>query len=476
MATMTGSQTPTTAVTLPYERTLGAQAVEFYNSTGRTALPWQEKQINDILAVNDEGLYVHMNYGLEVPRRNGKNEVIAMRELFGLQIGERMCHTAHRTTTSNSAFRRLYQLLNDAGYQECTRKKKKMPEHSFFASKQYGLESIQLTDGGTIFFRTRTNNGGLGEGFDLLVIDEAQEYTEKQQSALVYTVSDSKNPQTIFTGTPPTAISAGNVFPKMRKQAIEGQLDATGWAEWSLDDIPTDPLNVELWAKTNPSFGYILTERNVKQEFKGDLIDFGIQRLGVWISYNQKSVFSPAEWDELKAAPFPNLEKERYLAVKYGKDGQNVALSIASKTTDGRIFVEAIDCSPIRAGNGWLYQYFHNPNVVAVAIDGQNGQALLAKEMQDRGFVKPCLPTVAEIVAAGAMFEQQFYAKKLCHSGQKTLKEVVTHCDHRPIGSNGGFGYKSIDDSLDIAILDSAVLAVWLCATAKVVKKQRVRY
>ena len=118
MATKTGSQTPTTAVTLPYERTLGAQAVEFYNSTGRTALPWQEKQINDILAVNEDGLYVHMNYGLEVPRRNGKNEVIAMRELFGLQTGERMCHTAHRTTTSNSAVRRLYQLLNDAGYQE----------------------------------------------------------------------------------------------------------------------------------------------------------------------------------------------------------------------------------------------------------------------------------------------------------------------------------------------------------------------
>lgn len=33
-------------------------------------------------------------------------------------------------------------------------------------------------------FRTRTSTDGLDEGFDLLVIDEAQEYTEDQESAL----------------------------------------------------------------------------------------------------------------------------------------------------------------------------------------------------------------------------------------------------------------------------------------------------
>ncbi|NLY87361.1 MAG: hypothetical protein GX083_02280 [Clostridiales bacterium] len=33
-------------------------------------------------------------------------------------------------------------------------------------------------------FRTRSSKGGLGEGFDLLVIDEAQEYTDDQESAI----------------------------------------------------------------------------------------------------------------------------------------------------------------------------------------------------------------------------------------------------------------------------------------------------
>ena len=37
-----GRQTPTQSVTLPYSSTHGAEAIEIYNSTGRTAQEWQE--------------------------------------------------------------------------------------------------------------------------------------------------------------------------------------------------------------------------------------------------------------------------------------------------------------------------------------------------------------------------------------------------------------------------------------------------
>lgn len=471
------NQSPTTAVILPYKETHGKDALFLYSKTGRTAQEWQENLINALLAVNDDGLYTHMNFGIEVPRRNGKNEIAVMRELYGLFAGERMCHTAHRTTTSNSAFRRLYKLLLDSGYEEHNRKKKDIGEGTFYASKQYGLECIEIPDGGSVYFRTRTNNGGLGEGFDLLIIDEAQEYTEKQQSALVYTVSDSKNPQTIFFGTPPTAISCGDVFPKMRKEVTTGGMKDAGWAEWSLDEIPANPLDVDLWYRTNPSLGTILTERNVTAEYKGDDIDFGIQRLGVWITYNQKSEISAAEWEALKVDQMPKLQDKRYIGVKYGKDGKNVAMSIAAKTTDGRVFVEVIDCTTIRAGNGWMYEYFNNPKLAGIAIDGQNGQLILAEELKTRGFkVKPKLPTVADFVTACAMFEKSFYAKTIVHTGQQGLADVVSHCEKRAIGSNGGFGYRSIDTSCDIAVMDSMILAHWLCVTAKEAKKQTISY
>ena len=72
-----------------------------------------------------------------------------------------------------------------------------------------GRECIRLKYGeGRIEFRTRSSKGGLGEGFDLLVIDEAQEYTDDQESALKYVVSDSANPQTLLCRPTSTARAA----------------------------------------------------------------------------------------------------------------------------------------------------------------------------------------------------------------------------------------------------------------------------
>lgn len=217
-----GRQTPTQSVVLPYKNTRGNEAVELYSETGRAAQEWQSLLLYDILAVNDDGLWTHTKFGYSVPRRNGKNEIVAIREFFGLINGEKILHTAHRTTTSSSASKRLAKFLSDAGYTEVIRVKKDQKyEKAYTYSKQFGLERITLLGdgGGSCDFRTRSSKGGLGEGFDLLIIDEAQEYQDDQESALKYVVTDSKNPQTLFCGTPPTPVSSGTVFMKMRNEA-----------------------------------------------------------------------------------------------------------------------------------------------------------------------------------------------------------------------------------------------------------------
>lgn len=469
----TGSQTPTSLKVLPYKQHKAKPAVRLYRESGRKEYPWQEMQIKHITAVNRQGLWTHTKYGLQVPRRNGKNEVVVIRELYGLNTGEQICHTAHRTTTSHSAFERLYRVLLEAGYTELTRKRKEKPEKSFFASKQYGLESIELTDGGTIVFRTRTNNGGLGEGFDLLIIDEAQEYSEKQQSALIYTVSDSKNPQTIFCGTPPTATSGGDVFRKMRDSVTKGMAEDTGWSEWSISEKTDDIRNTDLWYQTNPSLGYILTERKIRSEITDDIVDFNIQRLGLWLSYSQKSAISAEEWNRLCTEKCPEIEHRLHIGVKYGHDGANVALAVAARTVTGEIFVEVAGIAQIRAGNAWMYDYFRNPHTERVVVDGAKGQ-ILADEMKEQRLKAPVRPTVKEVIVANAMFEQAVFENRLRHTGQPSLARAVSNCDKRLIGQNGGFGYRSIDDSVDIALMDAVIMAYWSCATGKAKKKQQM--
>ena len=462
-----GNQDPSyTNVT--YFDTKGQEAIDLYSMTTQELMEWQQAQIKAIMAVNDDGLWLYMKYCICVSRRNGKGEILAARELYGIvDLGEKICHTAHRSTTSHDAFNRLYTLLKKAGYEEHSRKRKDMPEKSFYASKQFGLEHIEISGGGVIDFRTRTNNGGLGEGFDVLVIDEAQEYTEKQESALKYTVSASRNPQIIMVGTPPTAVSGGDVFVKIRKNIIEGKAVDTGWAEWSIEDLTENIDDVELWYQFNPSLGITLSERNIRAEL-GDPVDFNIQRLGLWLTYSQKSAISKQEWELLQTYKAPVLENTRYLGVKYGKDGTNVALSIAAKTKDGNIFVEVIDCRPVRDGNAWMYDFFRNNKVKKAAVDGANGQTILIDELRKAQIKKiPIMPTVKEIVTANAMFEQGVFNGTIVHMGQQPLEEVVTNSEKRAIGSNGGFGYKSLTESVDVAVMDSVILAHWLCATTK---------
>lgn len=473
-----GRQTPTQSVTLPYYDTKGQEAIESYNKSGRTAQEWQELLVNDILATNEENLWTHTKYGYSIPRRNGKNEVVAIRELYGLEHGERILHTAHRTTTSSSASKRLASILDGIGYTLISRPKQgEKYEKVYTYSKQFGLERITILDegGGTCDFRTRSSKGGLGEGFDLLVIDEAQEYTDDQESALKYVVSDSKNPQTLFCGTPPTPVSSGTVFTKMRNETLAGMRVNTGWAEWSVDKM-SNIRDKELWYETNPSLGTILTERSVLDEVGSDEVDFNIQRLGLWIRYNQKSAISKTEWDEMKVNKLPELKGPMYVGIKYGHDGVNVALSIAIKTKDQKIFVETIDCQEVKNGTLWILQFLKNPIIAKIVVDGANGQQLLATSMKEYGLKAPILPTVKEIIVANAAFEQGIYQTNIQHAGQPSVEQAATNSEKRAIGSNGGFGYKAQKEKIEIAILDSIILAYWACSTSKEKKKQRVSY
>ena len=457
-----GSQIPSRSHILPYQDTEGQGAVELYNSTSRTALEWQELLIYDLLAKNKEGLYTHTKFGYAVPRRNGKNEVVAIRELYGLKKGEKILHTAHRTTTSHSAWERLYKLVEESNLNITS------------AYKAQGNEHIELDNGGRVFFRTRSSKGGLGEGFDLLVIDEAQEYEDDQESALKYVVSDSKNPQTVFCGTPPTPVSSGTVFFKLRDNVLTGNSQNAGWAEWSVDQM-TDPNDREAWYQTNPSLGTVLTERKIQDEIGTDDLDFNIQRLGYWVRYNQKSAVSEKEWDQLVSEGIPKFKGDLFVGIKYGKDGANVALSIAVKTEEDKIFIETFDCQPSRRGDTWILDFLKQAKIRKIVIDGAPGQGL-ADKMKNAGLKKPILPKVKEIIVANSNFEQAVISEKIQHKGQPSLREVVTNCEHRAIGTNGGFGYRSMIPELDIALMDSAILAFWACDNYRTRKKQKISY
>ena len=205
-------------------------------------------------------------------------------------------------------------------------------------------------------------------------------------------------------------------------------------------------------------------------EIGDDPIDFNIQRLGLWLRYNLKSAISRAEWDELKTDTLPKLTGKLYAGIKFSTDGTSCALAVACRTKDNAIFVEARD------GSGWLLDFLSKADLAAVAVDGASGQQLLADAMKAAHLRSPVLPTVKQVITANAAFEQALFAQALCHAGQPGLAQAASNCEKRAIGSNGGFGYRSLTEGGHIELLDSVILAHWQCAEGKGKRRQRIRY
>lgn len=466
MATKIGQQSPTISVVIPYARTKGNEAVKLYAKAGRKLEPWQADLVKDMMAYSRK-LWTHIAFGYSVPRRNGKSESVLARALWGIENGEHVLYTAHRTSTSHSAWQRMTDLLFKLGYQE---------KEDFTKTKQLGFETIEhLKSGGVMNFRTRTTSGGLGEGYDLLIIDEAQEYTSDQASSLTYITSASKNPQTIYLGTPPTPQSSGTEFKDYRARVLEDGAEDCGWAEWSVPE-QSDPLDKELWYKTNPALGLHLTEKTIKSEYKGNDIDFNIQRLGLWLKHNLRSAITEPEWKALACTEKPKKGKPLFVGIKFGVDGKNIAMSVAFKTPDGKVFVEGIDCRSVRDGFAWILKYLEALRAKVVVVDGASGQQLLHAAMKAAKIRGYKAPDVQEIIAANAAFEQAVLTESICHMDQPSLTQVVSNCEKRAIGSKGGFGYKAIREGVEIALMDSMILAFWACNEQKETRKQRIGF
>lgn len=464
--TKIGRQTPTAKVFLSTRNSKYKEAVELYQKAykDKKVFDWQINLLKPILSANSEKLWTHTKFGYSVPRRNGKNEVALIRELWGVLNGEHILHTAQLVPTAHVAWERLDDALEALGIE-----RRSISAH--------GRELIEVKEhgGGRIYFKTRSAKSGLGEGYDLLVIDEAQEYRDEEESALKYTVSASKNPQTLLCGTPPTPYSAGTIFTKLRNATLQGERENTGWAEWGVDK-QVDPTIRKYWYETNPSLGLLISERSIADELGGDPLDFNIQRLGFWIRYNQKSAVSRSEWEELQLEVMPEIEGQLFCGIKYGVDGERVAMSIAVKMKNDDVFLEAIDCRLVKDTNEWILDFLSKADVASVVIDGQAGQTILKNDMLSNNMVEPILPTVPQIIHANALFEKSIFTKSIKHLGQPALSQVVCNCEKRAIGSNGGFGYRSLLEGARIELMDSMILALWGLSTYEPPARQRISY
>jgi hypothetical protein len=451
----------------------GDEAVELSAGYGLTPDPWQgDGVVRGWLARGADGRLAAGRCGLAVPRQNGKNGTVEVVQLHKLVVqGRKILHTAHEVKTARKAFLRLCSFFEN---------ERKYPELAALVEsirRTNGQEAIVLLNGASVEFVARSRGSGRGYTVDDLFCDEAQEMDDEQLEALLPTVSaaPSGDPQIIFLGTPPGPNSPGEVFQRVRSDAVSGQSVRLCWDEWSIPDEMPVRLALENWREhvyhTNPALGIRLgistvTDESVAMSAEG----FCRERLGQWQNANAGArAFSVAAWGVLRGE-MPEGARLVY-GVKFSVDGSSIGLAEAYRPVDGPVFVRPRREANLGEGIGWLVDFLvaNQGEAAQIVIDGRAGVGALVNALRDGGVKNKrivIVPTLDQVLAAHSMFEQAVVTGGLSHPGNEAFDLQVTSALKRKIGANGGFGWDAPEGGSVVA-LDAATLAHWGAKTTK---------
>lgn len=453
-----GSQMPSVRILPDYTYTDGADAAKVLAAGRLIVDPWQANALEDWMGRTEADIWTAPTCGLSVPRQNGKTLITSGRIASGMiMFAEWVIYTAHLQKTSTETFMELKGLFESRGLKKYVKEIK----------GALGREQIILKNGGRVQFVARTRNGGRGLHGDCLVFDEAQELTSEQQASFLPAISASRNPQTIYLGTPPDENCTGTVFRKIRDRAINGESRSTSWTEYSVEEIG-DVSDRQRWADSNPALGRRMQESTIAAECEQmDEDTFARERLGWWspINNDQDYAMDKAKWEACASGQLKPEGKTAY-GIKFTPDGAIVALCGAVCPKNGPARISLIDFRTTERGIQWLADWLNQryKKAACVVIDGRNGVDFLIDKIKDTWKIKGSIikPSGKDVIAAASQLVQEVNERSLTwYQYQDALNESATTSVKRPISGGWGFGG---DNSTPI---EAAALALWGCRTSK---------
>ena len=471
-----GGQTPTFERIGTFDHTNGGDVSALFEAYGRRYYGSQLHEMDVFFARNADGSFAAKSIGITKPRQNGKSFALRDYAMYMSVVeGKSVLYTAHHGRTVRKMFKEMCDFIESH---------EDFKDELDYIYKAGGYEGIYFNSGACIEFQTRTNSGGRGGTYSVIVFDEAQELTNAQQDAILPTVSaggeideGDADPQKIYVGTVPGPECQGTVFRTLHDRAHASDT-GVWWLEWgavgaSLDDVDVD--SVDLWYACNPAMGRRMSEDTVRDEHDTMSRDgFARERLGWWspTAGRIQTVIDAAAWDA--CATDNPLEPERTAyGVKFAPDGSEVVLAVAEEA-DGIVHVEIERRESMAFGTSWLASWLMeraSTGCVAV-IDGRSGSQALVERLEraPRGYVVS--PSTGDVIAAASMLCNAVSEHKLTwYRPQTQLMESATKATRRPVGRSGGWGFGG-DDPLPI---EACSLALWGLGTSKRNPAKRLR-
>ena len=418
---------------------------------------WQMNVLKSWMGRKRDGKWSAGRWGIAVPRQNGKNGILEMVELFFMvALGLKILHTAHEVKTARKAFLRI------ASFFENERKYPELAELVKEIRKTNGQEAIILHNGGSVEFIARSKGSGRGFTVDVLVCDEAQEYSEDAQAALLPTISSapSGDPLQILLGTPPAENMAGDVFTRMRDSGIRGKDRRLAWCEWSaIGNVDISDRN--LWAATNPSLGKRLNLSTIEDEFEAMSAEmFARERLGMWASEESLTVIPPETWMGQVAEIAPDWDLS---AIGLDMNPERTLVSVCMAVRDeGDVHVELANL-PVEAmfsTEGLLEWIFKRARRrVPVIMDGFSPARTLEPILKSKGCKVRALSGNELMQACGGFYDAVVKDQSVTHFNQEQLNASLQGARRQKLGDAGGWKWSRKDLEVDLTPIMAATCA-----------------
>ena len=352
-------------------------AIELWEHYRRRKLdPTQRLAVQVMMAQDSAGMWAARTTGREMPRQNGKGDEIEVVELWGLvQRAEAILHTVHDAVLL--ATQTQQRMLAALDHKDLRSKVRRVWTGT-------GQQMIEMANGGTIWYRTRTNGGARGvDDVSRLVVDESQHATSEHMEAVSPTLLANADPQLNACGT--AALGARSEWWwMMRCRALSAAPGAFGYVGHTAERVSLDeagrpvqlPVDVEdrgLWRSANPA---VAAGRGSGMEF----LEEQFKRLGPE-GFAREHL---CVWD-----PMPSSERAGHMAEYWSE------------------WWWMMRCRALSAAPGAFGYIGHTAE--RVSLDGAGRPVQLPVDVEDRDLWRSANPVVAAGRGGGMEFlEEQF--------------------------------------------------------------------
>ncbi|WP_166390290.1 terminase large subunit domain-containing protein [Nocardioides ochotonae] len=433
---------------------------------GITFRPWQNPVGQLILAKRETGKYAASigGTGMSIPRQVGKTFLVGaiVFALCLLRPKLTVIWTAHRTRTAEETF----------GKMQAFAKRKKIAPFVEKIVLGSGEEEIRFTNGSRILFGARER--GFGRGFDevdVLIFDEAQILTENALDDMIPATNQSRQDTgalLLFMGTPPKPKDPGEVFTRMRTEALAGEDDDTCWVEFGADaDYEPTPLPAPLeerdWeqiARANPSFPEDTPrEAILRMRKKLGPDSFLREGVGIWDANTSRAVVDPLSWDGVKD-PASMAVANLALGISATPDRSTATVSLAGQRADELWHVEVDEQ---RGGMSWVVRHVADRcaknDIRAIVMDAADPAVSLVDEFKKAGFKVTITTTREASAACGQFYDSVIDTRDVRHIDQPQLNVALSLARKKKLGI--GWVWDPLNSPGDITPTTSMTSALW---------------